>query len=182
MRSVDRDEPLKSIVCIDREEEVRPKILETADEKCLFHVSLKFIEGQLEDVWSGRCDYCDASGFECGEKESEYGHMRSRKDHYRISDTPERLIAPIPLVLNLDKRKNRVSSFPTEVIYFEENGIEVTRVYDPRYLKSFADWLSEAKASASEQHNIDEDVDWDLIGFPTNQIQNPSTIGGQHRR
>ena len=31
LRSADKEEPLKCIVCMDREEEVRPKIRETAD-------------------------------------------------------------------------------------------------------------------------------------------------------
>jgi len=75
--------------------------------------------------------------------------MRSRRDHYRINDTPERLITPIPLVVNIDKRETTWRGDFYDTGY---TSTKTTRVYDPRYLKSFADWLSTAKASAREQH------------------------------
>jgi hypothetical protein len=121
-------------------------------------VTLLSVVGALSDLWSSRCDYCTLKGFDCGEKQSEFGHMKTRRDQHRTDDPAPYRMKPLPLVV--EKHTPHPSGGDTRVDFTPRGSVfrrhyeydidgrrgnQFHHIYHPERLDTCAVWLQETK-------------------------------------
>jgi hypothetical protein len=118
-------------------------------------VTLLSAEDSLSDLWSSRCEYCTLKGFDCGEKQSEFGHMKTRRDQHRTDEPAPYRMKPLPLAIatHTPGWNTRVDFTPRGSVFYrrdnanedERSSYQFHQIYHPERLDTCAVWLQEKK-------------------------------------